>query len=1143
MTADTSDGTREPRLNPFVFPPDTDLRFVLLVVSVLGASLFAYNWLYYEISGSALQETLRGCLPLVEGTLDGVRGAARYLSFEKCVETAERAQAIWIFSGVALLVALSGLIYGSIPALKIRRSRLVPLTDERAPGVAAYLEELYLEAGLSRPPTILVDPRNASVSGLAFGRVGKRYVSLNAGLVMKFYTGRPTFRAIVLHELAHLRNADVDKTYLSVSVGLAFAVAALAPLAVNLIYDLVRLEDPWTIFGLFWRILALAALVYMTLAAVLRAREMYADVRASGWDGHSGALEQALGSLSPPKRGRLRALLRVHPNPETRRQTLIETDGLFRMGFWDAFGTGVAAMVAAPILAFVLGLAFPSRQETWTPVVAALIFAPLAVGVVWLGVWRGVFAALVRGRSPRGVIRLALALGLGVMLGQALALDSVVTSSLTTADAAGRMASVAFDLVLGAVLLVVLSCFLWWVSACASAWLGEITTRHSLRLVVLLGLIVTGLVATVLLGSMLWLFSTGSSALVLLAAPNLAAVILTILQFPPTLLTLACLWAFPLAARFWRTTQTGDTQWAFLDPSSHPLTLRSQDRFRLSRSALTGVVGGLVFCGLLLVVHFAWNTVPEDARTTFLARNLFAAGQVLAAVLIQAIVASIVAIRLRWLGGIHGLFAAFVGGCVMTGGILVLNLAFGGGITLPFAWSMFGFVVNGGALLSLPVAATISILKEQFGRDSHPTGDHDRPRFPPGTVNPERSSTMTEDDNPRFCSQCGSRVKAGTSFCEACGARVTGGPRGAPPRDYSPSRTSASGGNRTLVMIGGIGAVLVLLLVASTIIGLTLLGNRPGEQPASVPLPRQQGSSAEPAASGTASARLDENLTVGDSVESGGTRTTLRGVRILPTTNLDQPAQSPDNMFVAVELAFENISGQPVNVQTSVEFALENGEGYSARQANHTRQLQMADGQISAGESKGGELVYEVLPDSSGLRLVRNSLGGVTNTWYIGDLEAVPGSAQTASSSASPASGPTSASPAPEQAPLVSEAGVVEAAEDYYQAVDREDWAYTYENLDSGTRDMFVEDEWYQKNQWIADTEDLKLAYMDIAVNDPPSDLAAGVTVYRTFESGSTITRDTFFVYEDGSWKHQFSQEEVEIFMPGTPFEEFVAAQ
>jgi hypothetical protein len=51
------------------------------------------------------------------------------------------------------------------------------------------------------------------------------------------------------------------------------------------------------------------------------------------------------------------------------------------------------------------------------------------------------------------------------------------------------------------------------------------------------------------------------------------------------------------------------------------------------------------------------------------------------------------------------------------------------------------------------------------------------------------------------------------------------------------------------------------------------------------------------------------------------------------------------------------------------------------------------------------------------------------------------------------------------------------------------------------------------------------------------------VSVYRTFKDGSSISRETYFVREGGTWKHRFTQEEIEIFMPGVPYEDFVALQ
>jgi hypothetical protein len=40
-----------------------------------------------------------------------------------------------------------------------------------------------------------------------------------------------------------------------------------------------------------------------------------------------------------------------------------------------------------------------------------------------------------------------------------------------------------------------------------------------------------------------------------------------------------------------------------------------------------------------------------------------------------------------------------------------------------------------------------------------------------------------------------------------------------------------------------------------------------------------------------------------------------------------------------------------------------------------------------------------------------------------------------------------------------------------------------------------------------------------------------GMTVYRPLPDDSCLVRDTYFIYEDGSWKHRFGEEEKDIFM------------
>jgi hypothetical protein len=178
---------------------------------------------------------------------------------------------------------------------------------------------------------------------------------------------------------------------------------------------------------------------------------------------------------------------------------------------------------------------------------------------------------------------------------------------------------------------------------------------------------------------------------------------------------------------------------------------------------------------------------------------------------------------------------------------------------------------------------------------------------------------------------------------------------------------------------------------------------------------------------------------VGDSVEVEGIEATLNEVRILATTDLDQPIQNPDNRLLAADLTFENVSEGTVSVSSLLEFVLKNEEGYSASQTVHTQQRELAESEIGPGQKASGEIVYEVPPESRGLQLDHKPFArGGTYTWAIDDLQDV--AAPRPREPAPPA--PEVTSPAPEptsSAPPASETEVAEAAEDYYQAVDRED--------------------------------------------------------------------------------------------------------
>lgn len=118
-----------------------------------------------------------------------------------------------------------------------------------------------------------------------------------------------------------------------------------------------------------------------------------------------------------------------------------------------------------------------------------------------------------------------------------------------------------------------------------------------------------------------------------------------------------------------------------------------------------------------------------------------------------------------------------------------------------------------------------------------------------------------------------------------------------------------------------------------------------------------------------------------------------------------------------------------------------------------------------------------------------------------------------------------------------------EAAEDYYRAVGSEDWTYTHEHLDSETQAVFTEEEWFQKNQWFADRNPAIYHVLSVEEDENSTEPFVEVDLRLTGADGSASERTTYWVLENGEWLHRFSQEEIDLFMPGVPFEEFVAAR
>lgn len=352
---DTPDGTQVPpqnvtrhaRLNPFAFPSDTDLRFVVLIVSILASSLLIYN----VLSNFALIDIFKGSSLCV--LHDKVIQADKYSKNTQLLDAASYASwkcqvpfliphILFLIAGIVLILGVAVVIYWLIPLWKLIQGRFVPLSTQDAPEIVAYLSSLCNEAKLTPAPRFVWNPLKFTSSSRAFGHLGRYYIALTGGFVTMFSTDQAVFRTIILHELAHLRNRDVNKTYFAIAIWWAFVAVALVPLIVFL-FRYPQLAYLYQI----WRIFMLAVLVYLILNGVLRVREFYADVRASTWESSPKVLIRVLQSLRP-SHGMWESLTRFHPDPNKRCQVVYETHRLFQVDLWVTFSLGIAIGIAFP---------------------------------------------------------------------------------------------------------------------------------------------------------------------------------------------------------------------------------------------------------------------------------------------------------------------------------------------------------------------------------------------------------------------------------------------------------------------------------------------------------------------------------------------------------------------------------------------------------------------------------------------------------------------------------------------------------------------------------------------------------------------------------------------------------------------------
>lgn len=221
------------RVDERVLGAGTTPRFLLLTVLVLVAGLSAIEEVNYIVSYWLRSEDNAlgglGCYYAAgvdpvgdpEANQSALRRPGVAAALDACQDRFEHRLPWWsVLLELALFLTAVAVLYWVLPRWKGRRGKVVPLDGHVDPTgeVRRAVDELVAVAGLTRSPRIVIDPAAHTPSAVVFGRWRRYTVCLHGGLLARRSADPAGFRGVVLHELAHIRNRDVDITYGTVAL-------------------------------------------------------------------------------------------------------------------------------------------------------------------------------------------------------------------------------------------------------------------------------------------------------------------------------------------------------------------------------------------------------------------------------------------------------------------------------------------------------------------------------------------------------------------------------------------------------------------------------------------------------------------------------------------------------------------------------------------------------------------------------------------------------------------------------------------------------------------------------------------------------------------------------------------------------------
>ena len=507
------------KLNPFAFPDETETRFTLLIITaVLVAVNLAYHLLmiYNDSVGGTILSFEEYEEPDLDLPADEYFRQARQNSLAQ-LRQYDALLVPLVLAGSVLWTA--NRIYRRHPKNLQKRLKLGPLMAEQDRLLYEKSRELAAQVGLS-PPGVMI-ARDDRADGQAYGLKGNYLIRLGYQTRFMLRRAPQLFSSLFLHELGHIANRDIWRTYFAQALWVAVIVLVHLPfLLVVVVFIYMGLAKDLTSLGIsagflrsvfvdrlpayFFTLLqagCLLLVIYLVQAGILRVREFYADWRANLWGAGEGLGEILHRQESTGKASRLPYFFRRHPTHAQRLEILRNPYGLFVVsleaalfsgiliglimaGFLWVLAVGQAMLVLSIFLTSVLGgaavtmvgaAAIATRLGEVlyllvTVILAAIVFLPilaisfLVTNVIGTEITREAVADLaINPRRGARYLRL-FPLGLLFLLGAEIGLWISPLSVLVPPD-----------------ILSALRAFAWWLAFLPPIWMVFVTVRYLSR--------------------------------------------------------------------------------------------------------------------------------------------------------------------------------------------------------------------------------------------------------------------------------------------------------------------------------------------------------------------------------------------------------------------------------------------------------------------------------------------------------------------------------------------------------------------------------------------------------------------------------------------------------------------------------------